>query len=55
LGREAEKPVEFSDYLHSLKLRRGLIMAIWLPIVLGTMILAVALPDIFASSATFQI
>jgi len=52
---EAEKPAEFSDYLHSLRLRRGLMMAIWLPIVLGTMILAVALPDIFASTATFQL
>ena len=52
---EAEKPAEFSDYLHSLRLRRGLMMAIWLPIVLGTMVLAVALPNIYASIATFQL
>jgi succinoglycan biosynthesis transport protein ExoP len=52
---EAEKVVEFSDYLHSLRRRRGLMLAIWLPIVLGSMVLALALPDIYASTATFQL
>ena len=52
---EAQKAVEFSDYFQALSQRRKLMAAIWLPIVLITLLLAVALPSIFVSTATFQL
>jgi polysaccharide biosynthesis transport protein len=52
---EAEKVTEFSDYLHALKRRHRLMLGIWLPIVLGALMLAVALPSIYDSTTTFQL
>jgi polysaccharide biosynthesis transport protein len=52
---EAEKGFEFSDYFQSLRRRRHLVLTIWLPVVLGSLLLAVALPSIYASTATFAL
>jgi succinoglycan biosynthesis transport protein ExoP len=52
---EAEKVFEFSDYLQALRQRRHLMVAIWLPLVLGALLLAVALPSVYVSTATFQL
>jgi succinoglycan biosynthesis transport protein ExoP len=51
---DAEK-AEFSDYVNSLRRRRGLLLAIWLPIVLLTIQLALGLPSEYGSTATFQL
>ena len=51
---DAER-AEFSDYLDSLRRRRRLIVAIWVPCVLLTMLLAVGLPSEYGSTATFQL
>lgn len=51
---DAEK-TEFSDYVNSLRRRRRLLLAIWLPLVLLTMLLAVGLPSEYGSTATFQL
>ena len=47
--------IEFSDYVNSLWLRRRLILAIWIPTVLLTLVLALGLPSKFGSTATFQL
>jgi uncharacterized protein involved in exopolysaccharide biosynthesis len=52
---EAEKAVEFADYFQALKQRRHLIVAIWVPIVLIALLLAVALPSVYVSTVTFQL
>jgi uncharacterized protein involved in exopolysaccharide biosynthesis len=52
---EAEKAIEFSDYFQALRQRRHLIVAIWIPIALGALLLAIALPSIYVSTATFQL
>jgi len=54
-GVEAQKAFEFSDYVSSLRRRRPLVLAIWLPIVIVTMLLAVGLPSEYVSTATFQL
>ncbi|HSZ93524.1 MAG TPA: hypothetical protein VK822_29580 [Acetobacteraceae bacterium] len=51
---DAEK-IEFSDYVDSLRRRRRLLLTIWVPIVLLTMLLAVGLPSEYGSTATFQL
>jgi polysaccharide biosynthesis transport protein len=50
-----QKSTEFSDYVNSLRRRRRLIIAIWLPIVLFSLLLVVALPSEYGSTATFQL
>ena len=50
-----QKSTEFSDYVNSLRRRRRLIVAIWLPIVLFALLLVVALPSEYGSTATFQL
>jgi len=52
---DREKPTEFSDYVNSLRRRWRLILAIWLPIVLFSLLLVVALPSEYGSTATFQL
>jgi succinoglycan biosynthesis transport protein ExoP len=52
---DREKTTELSDYVNSLRRRRRLIAAIWLPIVLVSLLLAVALPSEYGSTATFQL
>jgi uncharacterized protein involved in exopolysaccharide biosynthesis len=52
---DREKTTEFSDYVTSLRRRRRLIVAIWLPIVLVSALLAVGLPSQYGSTATFQL
>jgi polysaccharide biosynthesis transport protein len=52
---DRDKSTEFSDYVNSLRRRRRLILAIWLPIVLFSLLLVVALPSEFGSTATFQL
>ena len=47
--------IEFSDYVNSLRRRRRLILGIWVPVVLLTMLFAVALPSEYGSTATFQL
>jgi polysaccharide biosynthesis transport protein len=42
------------DYFAVISRRRGLILAIWLPIVLVALVLALALPSFYRSSATFK-
>ena len=51
---DADK-AEFSDYVDSLRRRRRLLLSIWIPIVLLTMLLAVGLPSEYGSTATFQL
>ena len=50
-----QQRVEFSDYVNSLRRRRRLILAIWLPLVLLAVLLAVGLPSEYGSTATFQL
>ena len=45
----------FSNYVNSRRRRQRLIAAIWLPIVLVSLLLAVALPSEYGSTATFQL
>jgi succinoglycan biosynthesis transport protein ExoP len=52
---ELEKAFEFSDYFRALHKRRRLIVGIWVPIVIIAVLLAVALPNGFTSTATFQL
>src|SRR5215831_12395347 len=52
---DGEKSTEFSDYVNSLRRRRRMMAAVWLPIVLIALLLAVALPSKYASTATFQL
>ena len=51
---DADK-AEFSDYVDSLRRRRRLLLSIWVPVVLLTMLLAVGLPSEYGSTATFQL
>ena len=51
---DAER-IGFSDYLNSLRRRRRLILAVWVPCALLTMLLAVGLPSEYGSTATFQL
>jgi polysaccharide biosynthesis transport protein len=50
-----QQSVEFSDYVNSLRRRRRLILAVWLPLVLLSVLLAVGLPSEYGSVATFQL
>ena len=50
-----EEKTEFTDYVNSLRRRRPLILAIWLPGILLTGLLAVGLPSEYVSSAAFQL
>jgi polysaccharide biosynthesis transport protein len=50
-----EERTEFSDYVNSLRRRRPLILAIWLPGILLTVLFAVGLPSRYVSTATFQL
>ncbi len=50
-----EEKTEFSDYVNSLRRRRPLILAIWLPGILLTALFAVGLPSKYVSTATFQL
>jgi len=52
---EAEQPFEFGDYIRSLRRRRHLVAAIWVPALVISGLLAVALPDGYDSTATFQL
>lgn len=50
-----EKGLETSDYVSSLRRRKRLIFGIWFPIVVVSLLLAVALPSEYGSTATFQL
>ena len=50
-----QQSVEFSDYVNALRRRRRLILVIWLPLVLLSVLLAVGLPSGYGSVATFQL
>ena len=50
-----QRSTEFSDYVNSLRRRRRLIVAIWLPIVVFSLLLVLALPSEYGSTATFQL
>ena len=47
--------VEFFDYVNSLRRHQRLILGIWLPLVVLTLLLAVGLPSEYGSTATFQL
>lgn len=47
--------IEFSDYVNSLWRRRRLMLAIWIPTMLLTLVLALGLPSKYGSTATFQL
>ena len=47
--------IEFSDYVNSLWRRRRLMLAIWIPTVLLTLVVALGLPSKYGSTATFQL
>jgi succinoglycan biosynthesis transport protein ExoP len=46
---------EFSDYVHAIARRKGLLFAIAIPIAVLAILLTVALPDIYTSSALVEI
>jgi polysaccharide biosynthesis transport protein len=50
-----EEKTDFGDYVNSLRRRRPLILAIWLPGILLTLLFAVGLPGEYVSTATFQL
>jgi polysaccharide biosynthesis transport protein len=50
-----EEKTEFSDYVNSLRRRRPLILAIWIPGIILTALFAVGLPSKYVSTATFQL
>jgi len=50
-----QSSTEFADYVNSLRRRRRLIVAIWLPIVVFSLLLVIALPSEYGSTATFQL
>ena len=52
---DRERPTESWDYVNLLRRRRGLILAIGVPIVILASLLAVVLPSEYASTATFQL
>jgi polysaccharide biosynthesis transport protein len=52
---DTEQSLEISDYISSLRARRRLFLRIWLPIALISVLLAVALPSEYSSTATFQL
>src|SRR5215471_6027348 len=54
-GMDREKSAEFSHYVSLLRRRRRLIAVIWLPIVVISLLLALALPSEYGSTATFQL
>ena len=47
--------VELSDYVDSLRRRMSLVVAVWVPIFLVALLLAIALPSEYGSTATFQL
>jgi uncharacterized protein involved in exopolysaccharide biosynthesis len=51
----SERSLEIADYISSLRRRKRLIFAIWFPIVLVGLLLAVGLPSEYGSTATFQL
>jgi polysaccharide biosynthesis transport protein len=51
----SSQPTELSDYFRLLRQRRGLLFAIWVPLVTLTMLLAIGLPSEYGSTATFQL
>src|ERR1700733_404153 len=50
-----QQRIEFSDYVNSLRRRRRLILGVWLPLVVLSVLLAVGLPSEYGSTATFQL
>jgi succinoglycan biosynthesis transport protein ExoP len=52
---DSEKATEASDHIGSLRRRRRLMFAIWFPIVVVSVLLAVGLPSEYGSTATFQL
>ncbi len=52
---DREKTTELSDYVNSLRRRRRLIAAVWVPIVLVSALFAIGLPSQYGSTATFQL
>src|ERR1700733_12856132 len=50
-----QQRIEFSDYVNSLRRRRRLILGVWLPLVVLSVLLAVGLPREYGSTATFQL
>jgi polysaccharide biosynthesis transport protein len=46
---------EFTDYLHAIARRKGLLFGIAIPVAVLAILLAVALPDIYTSSALIEI
>lgn len=51
----SEQKTEFSDYVNSLRRRRPLILGIWLPGIVLTLLFVVGLPSKYVSLATFQL
>jgi polysaccharide biosynthesis transport protein len=52
---DSQAAPEFSDYLHAIARRRGLLLGIAIPIAALAVLLALALPDIYTSSALIEI
>jgi polysaccharide biosynthesis transport protein len=46
---------EFTDYLHAIARRKGLLFGIAIPVAVLAVLLAVALPDVYTSSAIIEI
>jgi succinoglycan biosynthesis transport protein ExoP len=52
---DSQAAPEFTDYLHAIARRRGLLLGIAIPIAVLAVLLALALPDIYTSSALIEI
>ena len=50
-----QEKVELMDYVASLRRRMRLVLAIWLPLVVVTLVAATGLPSKYVSTATFQL
>jgi polysaccharide biosynthesis transport protein len=52
---DSQTTPEFSDYIHAIARRRGLLLGIAIPIAILSILLAATLPDIYTSSALVEI
>ena len=51
---ESQSSPEFSDYLHAIARRKGLLIGIAIPIAVLSILLSLTLPDIYTSSALVE-
>ncbi len=52
---EAQSSAEFSDYIHAIGRRKGLLIGVAIPIAVLAILLALTLPDVYSSTALVEI